>query len=276
MIKNFAMKSLETGYRILEQLRFRRFDNFPFGDSPRGPTDTYERLFEAAQKLDPQSVSDLENEFGFQIDKEFLDGLAFLTQISIKESEPNYVHGRMLYAALREYISRSQVDYISIFETGTARGFSALCMARALEDAKLDGFLVSCDILPHDKPILWNCAADHLGPASRRSLLHNYERLLRRVCFIQADTMIGLNRVGLERINFAFIDAQHELEPVMIESRFVAERQQPGDVIVYDDVNRSMFPGVVEGVEAMTSEYNYQARIIPGIDDRGYAILTKE
>ena len=50
---------------------------------------------------------------------------------------------------------------INIIETGTVRGFSALCMAKALSDAKFEGSIFTIDVLPHDKKMFWNCAADH-------------------------------------------------------------------------------------------------------------------
>jgi hypothetical protein len=82
-----------------------------------------------------------ENEKGFFINKLWLDNLALHTQITIKKSELCYAHGRVLYTALSYYLSKQPLSFrsqrITIWETGTARGFSSLCMAKALYDNAL-------------------------------------------------------------------------------------------------------------------------------------------
>src|SRR3546814_8877197 len=75
-------------------------------------------------------------------------------------------------------ISECRSEQAGIFETGTARGFSALCMARALQDAGAGGYVVTVDQLPHDRPMLWNCIDDHEGPRTRAQLLSDYPELL--------------------------------------------------------------------------------------------------
>lgn len=45
----------------------------------------------------------------------------------------------------------------TIIDVGTARGFSAVCMAKALLDAKLENsHIYTIDPVPHDKPISWH------------------------------------------------------------------------------------------------------------------------
>ena len=44
-----------------------------------------------------------------------------------------------------------ETEKIFILETGTARGFSAICMAKALEDNNKDGLILTYDVLPHSK-----------------------------------------------------------------------------------------------------------------------------
>src|SRR3546814_14884286 len=89
-----------------------------------------------------------------------------------------------------------------IFETGTARGFSALCMARALQDAGAGGYVVTVDQLPHDRPMLWNCIDDHEGPRTRAQLLSDYPKLLSRIVFLRGRSDEVLKTLGLSRIHF--------------------------------------------------------------------------
>ena len=61
---------------------------------------------------------EFEEKNGFKIDKQFLDEL-LKTQITIKKSENNYQHGRVLYSVLCDYISNKNVNSLNqIFEVG--------------------------------------------------------------------------------------------------------------------------------------------------------------
>ena len=95
--------------------------------------------------------------------------------------------------------------HVNILETGTARGFSSLCMAKALDDAKVSGKITTFDILPHDQPILWNCIADIDGPKSRAELLLEYEPLLEKyLVFIQGDSKLQHKKVSFTSNTFRF------------------------------------------------------------------------
>ena len=75
----------------------------------------------------------------FKIDRKFILELALPTQVTIKLSKINIDHGKILYSLLRNYISKNKINRINILEVGTAKGFSSLCMAKALYDHKIDG-----------------------------------------------------------------------------------------------------------------------------------------
>ena len=68
----------------------------------------------------------------------------------------SYAHGRLLYSCIRKYCKDHSIKQINILETGTARGFSSLCMAKALEDHNISGKIITLDILPVNKKIFWN------------------------------------------------------------------------------------------------------------------------
>src|SRR3546814_7836254 len=121
----------------------------------------------------------------------------------------SYNHGRLLYAFLRRYLAECRSEQAVLFETGTARGFSALCMARALQDEGAGGYVVTVDQLPHDRPMLWNCIDDHEGPRTRAQLLSDYPELLSRIVFLRGRSDEVIKTLGLSRINFAFLDATH-------------------------------------------------------------------
>ena len=56
----------------------------------------------------------------------------------------------LLYSTLRNYLeSQRKIGFVNIVETGTARGFSAICLSKALNDTKnVAGVIHTIDILP--------------------------------------------------------------------------------------------------------------------------------
>jgi hypothetical protein len=251
----------------------------PFGTKPQGDKEAYLQLHRAAQALESPEIDAYERALGYAIDRAWLDELALVTQITIKPSPPNYSHGRILYAALRSYLSRivAEDGAVTILETGTARGFSSLCMARALLDAGpcVPGFMVTVDVLPHGRRFLWNSIRDHDGPQTRQELLCRWPLELSRVVFLEGSTHTVLGRLGLARVGFAFLDAAHTFEDVMLEYGYVRDRQRAGDTIVFDDVTPGAFDGVVEAVRAIERQGMYDVSYLQSSGQRGYATAVR-
>jgi predicted O-methyltransferase YrrM len=247
-----------------------RWDNH-FGKKPHASREDYLALFEEARLKQYPQIDELEAELGYAIDRLWLDELALHTQIVKKKSELAYPHGRLLYSLLRRMIAELGLDFVSILETGTARGFSAVCMAKALEDAKVDGWIVTVDVLSHQRSQIWNCIDDHDGPKSRASLLEPWSKLTRKIVFMQGDTLHLLPRIGMGRVHFAFLDNQHTAESVMQEFGIVSSMQQSGDIIVFDDVTPMVFPGVVAAVDKIETRKDYQVRRMTLSHQRAYA-----
>ena len=116
--------------KIVYPLSKIRWNNNPLNSSPLENEQKYIELFKEASKIINTDVDNYENEVGFKIEKNWIDNLALKTQIVIKSSKLNYAHGRLLYSVIRNYVKRNQINKISIIETGTARGFSSLCMLK--------------------------------------------------------------------------------------------------------------------------------------------------
>ena len=77
------------------------------------------------------------------------------------------------------------------------------------------------DVLPHNTAMYWNCIDDCEVAKTRHELLAPWRELENRVVFLQGDTMDLLGRMSLNRVHFAFLDAQHTYEAVMQEAGFV-------------------------------------------------------
>ena len=269
-------------YRLLERKSYAYCYNFPLGKQPKTTRDVYLQLASEARQFKYYEIDKFEIESGYAIDKVWLDELALHTQVVKKNSILCYAHGRVLYAVLSKYIKKyqslhSSISRLIIFETGTARGFSTLCMARALQDQNQSATIVTFDILPHKTKMYWNCIDDCDGPRTRAELLRPWENLLQEyIVFHQGDTKVELPKVKVERIHFAFLDGVHTYEDVMFEFEQINDYQISGDIVVYDDYTPSQYPGLVKAVDEICKLYNYRRSNLKAHNGRGYVITVKE
>ena len=250
----------------------------PFGKAVWTTKEKYLEIhLEAISKKDFQ-VNDFENEYGFSVDEKWFNELALHTQACLKKSELNYNHGKLLYSLLSNYLNNRESNNnlpINIIETGTARGFSSICMSRALIDNKVNGRIITIDCIAHNEKMLWNCIDDIEGPKRRSELLDPWINELSNILFIQGWTEEMIYKLGLNRINFAFLDAQHTEKNVLHEFKYVADRQIKGDIIFFDDVTPDKFPGVCDAIDHIEKNHSYKIRRLPFSKDRSYAIAER-
>ena len=285
---HFSNKIARRAQKAADGWAMNYWHDFPFGRSPRADKQTYLSLWEEAKKVSYPDIETFEKKKGFTIDPEWMHELALHTQIVIKESVLSYQHGRVLYTALRDYTAglKKQWDVdevpvgqrmITILETGTARGFSAVCMARALADEDVCGKIITLDLLPHSVKMYWNCIDDHDGPKTRQELLAPWRGLVDPyIIFIENDSRIGIRRAAMGRIHFAFLDGAHTYEDVMMEFDMVRQRQEAGDVIVFDDYNPAQFPGIIRGVDEGCERWGYSKDVFGDSLGRSYVIARKK
>jgi hypothetical protein len=269
-ITNRALFSLE-----IEGLYPRRVFR---SDSKLAAKDFLELHSEAMEKEYPE-VDLIEARLGFKISRDWLGSLALSTQVTQKKSALNWQHGRILYALLREHLdltAQPQQEYY-FFETGTARGFSAVVAGRALIDAGQSGTVFTLDPLPHDTEMLWNAYSDlTIGAISRRRLLRDWPLESSKIVFLQGWSKRAFSRTVLPRVNFAFLDAQHKYFDVMREFDWVKRHQQRGDRILFDDVTQGQFRGVVRAVNEIESEGTYEITRFASAYSRGYALAVRK
>ena len=95
------------------------------------------------------------------------------------------------------------------------------------------------------------------------------------VTFLSGDTRVIFDVVSLGRINFAYLDATHNVSEVMNELSHVSKAQLPGDVIVLDDYDVVNFPGVVTAVDEFVERSEYRMDLIEINGTRCFAVLEK-
>jgi len=273
-------KLLSSGARRvigpIERLARRKYHVFPFGTEPQATADRYLELWEEGKAASFPDVDAYEEEIGYRIDPDWFHGLALQTQIVVKSWDTCYQHGRLLYTTLSEYIAGHTHTSLNVLETGTARGFSSLCMAKALSDAGMPGTILTFDVLPHDVKMYWNCIADVEGVKTRAELLAEYAPLIENyIIFHEGDTTRELPKVKIPRVHFAFLDGKHTYEAVLHEFACIQRQQRAGDVIFFDDYTPDFFPGIVQAVDEICRDNGYSKRTLTISNERGYAIAKK-
>ena len=262
--------------RSIDRLAYRQFYDYPFGRSPKAGAERYVEIWNKAKDAQYPIVDRFEDQQGFAIDRKWFDDLGLLTQVVVKKSDICYQHGRLLYAALSAYIAKNDCACVNILETGTARGFSGLCMAKALHDVRRAGKILTFDVLPHDVAMYWNCVADAKGPMSRAELLRDYRTLIENhIVFVQGDSKLQLKKMQMPRTHFAFLDGAHTYQNVLDEFDYLVGRQQEGDVVFFDDYTPQAFPGIVQAVDEICAAHGYSKDVITISEQRGYVVARK-
>jgi cephalosporin hydroxylase len=279
VIEFFLRRLLRTQRVDIWRSWYRSYDENPFGVDTA--TVSRERFLDlaaaASERRNEPLLAALRERFGSLPEAAFVDELALATQVVPKDEELDWSHGFLLYAALTSYLARTGSNRpVTILETGTARGFSAVCMARALRDTGRAGTILTVDVLHAERPIYWNSVADTEGPKTRLELLDAWSDLVEDyVVFLRGDVAVALEQLGLARIHFAFLDAEHTFDAVQRELAFVAAHQRSGDVIVCDDYTPRDFPEIVRAVDELAGTGTYVLEPFVSSDERGYAYLQK-
>lgn len=268
-------RAAALGLERLERVSRRKAMKAPLCAVPLGAAADYLRLWDQAKAEAFPAVDECERACGAAIDPEWFHRLALLTQVVIKDSALCYQHGRVLYSILRRYLREQTADQLNIVETGTARGFSALCFSRALEDAGATGKIATFDVLPHDVSIYWNCLRDPEGPRTRAELLAEYGGLVEKyLIFHRGDTRRALLQVTFPRIHVAFLDSVHTYDHVMAECNAIVPCQRRGDLLIFDDYRA--YAGVTRAADEVCVRHGYKGAVIVARPERAYLVAERQ
>lgn len=159
-------------------------------------------------------------------------------------------HGQLLYQLVRE--RRGLGRPLVALDIGTARGFSAVTMARALIDGGLDGHVYTVDVIGHDEAVDWHrskhAADDPLatGPIARSAVWSEWAAdEVPRVTPMGGRSTDILRDWPHGRIDVAFLDGSHTYDDVKAELDVLSERMVEAGVIVLDDVHFGVVVGRV-------------------------------
>lgn len=229
----------------------------------------YARIFEAERQQVYEAVTLFELVAGYALDRGKLENAARVLACPLKTNSPNWQHGRVLYSAAREYFSALPSEtWINTLDVGTAKGFSALCVQWALNDSGRKGQVVSVDVLNPYGVESRNTVAELDGPVTLAQILQPWP---------EADAIEFHRSTGVEylkkhvgRIHFAFVDGKHSGDVVSQEAALLAKRQEPGDLVIFDDAH---MPDVASAIE--TARGNYTLTSLVAKPGREYVIARR-
>lgn len=224
-------------------------------------------------------LDEIKNKFGYLHNKDEMDDIGLKLQISIKKSRPMYLHGYVISSALHHYLINNNYNDIKILETGTARGFSSIIMARIMEMHNIQGTIHTLDYV--DK--FDNClkASQLKRSVSLNECVEEWKPLVDKyIVFEKGDSNKKLLDLSnqISRINFAFLDGAHYYNDLTNELKFVEQRQNVGDIIICDDYTQTQFPEIVRAVNDFLTNDKYEHTIYygnDGIKKRGYVYMKK-
>jgi predicted O-methyltransferase YrrM len=275
-IKSLMLIILIKISRLLDSFWILYWSKSPITNKPLASKRIYQNLARNTANQKYIEIETFEKKCGYALDVKWLDKLAMHTQIVIKKSPLCYAHGRVLYSAIAHWLSINQYQNINIVETGTARGFSSVCMAKALDDFGVSGSILTFDLLPSKDSIYWNCIDDNDSKSSRFELLNRWRYLVDKyIIFIQGDARVMLPRIGVGRVHLAYLDGSHKYEDVFFEFQQIYKFQISGDMIIFDDYSESRFPGLVRAVDEICCKYGYDKVVLTASNDRGYVLATR-
>lgn len=159
-------------------------------------------------------------------------------------------HGKLLYSLIRERLGCGR--RVVALDIGTARGFSAITMSRALLDANLDGHVYTMDVIDHDDVYDWH-AAKHssddplAGVPSPRSAIWQkwFPDESARITPVTGRSTRLLRDWPHGRIDVAFLDGSHAYDDVKAELDMLDRIMAEDGAIVLDDVHCGVVIGRV-------------------------------
>ena len=149
-------------------------------------------------------------------------------------------HGLLLYKLV---VEGSQGDELPVvLDVGTARGFSAIMMARAMLDGELEGRVYSVDVIDHHEPRNWHVtkqeaseplAGVEIGRSEIWRRWFPEESALVTTINGRSSEVLSAWQHGL--IDCAFLDGSHSYEDVKGELEALESLMADKGVIVVDD-----------------------------------------
>ena len=128
-------------------------------------------------------------------------------------------------------------------------------MAKVLKDFDYIGKIFTFDIIPNRYKFYWNSPSDiNFGKQTRLSLLNPWIELVNRyLIFLSTATFNSLRVIDIPEIHFVYVDGCHDFKDVFNEIEYLLERLCKKSIIIFDDYDEELFPGVVKACDYLSS-----------------------
>lgn len=229
--------------------------------------ETYADIFERERMRVYPSVDAYETRMGYALEPDRLLSAARVLACPVKANPPNWQHGRVLYAVARRYLDGCH-RRVLVLDIGTAKGFSALCLLWAMQDATVTGHVVSVDVIDPMSRERRNTVAEVDGLKTLTEILAPWPEA-GAITFLKSTGIDYLHKYA-GRVELAFVDGKHAADVVWKEALLLSERQQPGDVVIFDDVHIPDIRAAVASLSMYTLEW---LSVLP---KRAYAIARRK
>jgi hypothetical protein len=228
--------------------------------------DEYHRIFDKERQCEYPCVDAFEDRMYYAISRSRLEEIARVLSCPMKAADPNWQHGRVLYSATRSYLgTRGDLGPVRTLDIGTAKSFSALIVRLAVEDSGVQAESFSVDVMPPTARVRRNTVAEVDGLKTLYEILQPFPEAS-RIQFVESTGIDWLVKHP-ERIHIAFVDGKHSGSVVRREGVLISQRQQPGDICIFDDVH------IGDVSAAVTSLHNeYKLEYLQVLPKRAYAI----
>ena len=157
-------------------------------------------------------------------------------------------HGLLLYKMARRSIESG--GPLLALDVGTARGFSAMSLARAILDSGGSGCVYTVDVFDHDEPRQWHIAKqqdDELDGARPMTRSEIWERWFAEesavVSTITSRSLEVLQEWPHGPINLAFLDGSHTYADVKGELTMLDSLMAERCAIIMDDYHLGVVAG---------------------------------
>ena len=228
---------------------------------------SYDLAFHRECQQEYPAVYGVELLYGYALDSERYLPAAQVLACPLKVNSPNWQHGRVLYALTRKYLEGA-TGPVQLLDVGTAKGYSALCLLWALTDAKVHGRVTSVDVIDPLSREKRNTVAEVDGLKTLSEILAPWPEA-QKIDFLQSTGQKWLV-AHPGRVHVAFVDGKHTYEAVSWEAALLSERQQSGDLVMFDDVQ---VPAVDRAVMELSS---YTVSYVDVLPNRRYAIARRK
>ena len=175
-----------------------------------------------------------------QIDARDMPSAHYNCSSSILRGGDGGEHGLLLYKLILQNLVRPYP--IVILDVGTARGFSAISMAKAMMDANIPGRIFTIDIIGHDESLDWHVGKQQpdeplAGVEIARSEIWDrwYPEEADRISPVTGKSHEILESWNHGDIAFAFIDGDHRYHAVKADLELLDALMAEGGQIVLDD-----------------------------------------